>query len=165
MARVELLSREQAPLLARAGYEGGWPGPIAAALAGVPELMEVVMPMLGAVYGPTSVAERSKEIVVLRVSSAGGCTYCTETHTRVAARMGFAADELAALRGEAPAPPRWTPAERALLDFSVALCTRPESSVPCIEPHFAEHQVVELVTLGAATVFLNRFAIALDLPV
>lgn len=164
MARVELLSRERAPLLARDFYEGGWPGPIAAALAAVPELMEVVLPMLGAVYGTTSVGGRLKEIVILRVSSAGGCAYCTQTHSRVAARMGFAEDELEALRGERPPPPRWTPRERALLEFSVALCSRPEASVSLIEPHFAEHQVVELVTLGATTVFLNRFATALDLP-
>ena len=102
--KVELLTAERAPLLARPYYEGGDPGPIAAALANVPELMEVAMPFLGVVYGPTSVAPRLKEIVILAVSAANGCRYCTTAHTGVARRLGFAPDELAALLGQAPAP-------------------------------------------------------------
>ena len=164
MARVELLTAERAPLLARPYYEGGDPGPIAAALANVPELLEVTLPLLGRVYGPTSVDPRLKEIVVLRVSSANGCRYCTETHTGVAGGMGFEPDEVAALRGEAPAPERWTETERALLAFSEALSTRPEEATDLLRPLFPEHQIVELVTLASVTVMLNRFATALELP-
>ncbi len=165
MAKVELVSAERAPLLARAHYERGDPGPIAAALANVPELMDVALPFIGAVYGPTSVDPRGKEIVVLRVSSANGCRYCTETHTGVARRMGFAPDEVAALRGEAPPPNRWDAAERALLAFSEALSDRPDEAVELLRPHFAEPAIVELVVLGSTTVMLNRFATALELPV
>ena len=165
MAKIELLSRDQAPLLARPFFEGGDPGPIAAALATVPELMEVGLPFIGAVYGPSSVAPRLKEIVVLRVSAANRCRYCTETHTGVARRMGFAADELAALRGEAPPPGRWDARELALLSFSEALSDRPGEAVELLRPHFPEHEIVELVTLGSVTVMLNRFATALELPV
>jgi AhpD family alkylhydroperoxidase len=164
MARVELVSAERAPLLARPYYDGGDPGPIAAALANVPELMEVALPFIGAVYGPTSVAPRLKEIVVLAVSAANGCRYCTETHKSVAAGMGFAPDELAALLGEAPPPERWGPAERALLAFSEALSNRPAEAVDLLRPHFGDPEVVELVTLGSTTVMLNRFATALELP-
>ena len=164
MAKVELLTAERAPLLARPYYERGDPGPIAATLANVPELMDVALPFIGAVYGPTSVAPRLKEIVVLAVSAANGCRYCTETHTGVALRMGFAPGELAALRGEGPTPDGWSPAERALLAFSEALSNRPDQAVELLRPHFDEAQVVELVTLGSATVMLNRFATALELP-
>lgn len=164
MAKVELLTRERAPLLARPFYEHGDPGPIAAALANVPELMEAALPFLGAVYGPTGVEARLKEIVVLRVSSANRCRYCTETHSGVARRMGFAPDELAALRGEAPAPGRWDAPERALLAFSEALSDRPAEAVEALRPHFGEAEIVELVTLGSVTVMLNRFATALELP-
>ena len=164
MARVELVTAERAPLLARPYYAGGDPGPIAAALANVPELMETALPFIGAVFGPTAVEPRLKEIVVLAVSAANGCRYCTETHTGVARRMGFAADELAALLGEAPAPDRWTGRERALLAFSEALSNRPADAVELLRPHFDEPSIVELVTLGSATVMLNRFATALELP-
>lgn len=164
MAKVELLTRERAPLLARPYYEGGDPGPIAAALANVPELMETALPFIGAVFGPTSVAPRLKELVVLAVSAHNHCRYCTDTHTGVARRMGFAADELAALRGEAPAPERWDVRERALLLFSEALSHRPAEAVQLLQAHFSESEIVELVTLGATTVMLNRFATALELP-
>jgi AhpD family alkylhydroperoxidase len=162
--KVELLSQERAPLLARPYYEGGHPGPIAAALANVPELMEPMLSFTGAVFGPTSVDARLKEIVVLRVSSANGCRYCTETHSRVARRMGFTGEELAALCGESPAPGHWSPGERALLSFSEALSHRPGEAVELLRPLFDEPQIVELVTLGSATILLNRFATALELP-
>jgi len=164
MAKVELLTARRAPLLARPYYEGGDPGPIAAALANVPELMEVAQPFLGVVYGPTSVAPRLKEIVILAVSAANGCRYCTEAHTGVARRMGFASDELAALRWEAPPPARWGAVERAVLAFSDALSNRPAEAVELLRHHFSEPEIVELVTLGSATVMLNRFATALELP-
>jgi AhpD family alkylhydroperoxidase len=162
--RVELVTAERAPLLARPFYAGGDPGPIAAALANVPELMEAAMPFMGAVYGPTSVAPRLKEIVILAVSAANGCRYCTISHTGVARGMGFAPDELAAMLGEAPAPDRWDPTERALLAFAEALSNRPAEAVDLLRPHFGEPEIVELVTLGSATVMLNRFATALELP-
>ena len=164
MAKVGLLSRERAPLLARPYYESGDPGPIAAALANVPELMETALPFIGTVYGPTGVAARLKEIVVLAVSAGNHCRYCIETHTGVARRMGFAPDELAAIRGEAPAPERWDPSERALLLFSEAISHRPAQSVELLQSHFSEAEIVELVTVGAVTVMLNRFATALELP-
>jgi AhpD family alkylhydroperoxidase len=129
MARVELLTRERAPLLARPYYERGDPGPIAAALANVPELMEVALPFIGTVYGPTSLPPRLKEIVILGVSAASGCRYCTETHTGVARRLGLAPDEVATMRGEAAPPERWEARERALLSFSEAISNRPAEAV------------------------------------
>jgi AhpD family alkylhydroperoxidase len=164
MARVELLTKERAPLLARPYYEDGDPGPIAAALANVPELMDVALPFLGAVFGPTAVEPRWKEIVILGVSAANRCRYCTESHTGVASRMGFSADELSAMRGESPAPERWTERERALLAFCDAMSNRPGEAVDLLRPHFAEPDIVELVTLASTTVMLNRFATALELP-
>jgi len=164
MAKVELLTAERAPLLARPFYERGDPGPIASALAQVPELMDSALPFMGAVFGPTSVEARLKEIVVLRVSAANSCRYCTETHTAVARRMRFDGAEIAALRGEAPAPDSFAPVERALIAFSEALSARPEEAVELLRPHFGDAQIVELVTLGAATIMLNRFATALELP-
>jgi AhpD family alkylhydroperoxidase len=163
-AKVELVTADQAPLLARPYYERGHPGPIAAALANVPELMRPMLAFVDSIFGPTSVPDRLKEIVILRVSSANGCRYCTETHTRVARRLGFGPEDLASLRGEAPCPVHWTPRKRALFSFSEALSTRPEGAIEVLRPHFAEPQIVELVTLGSATVLLNRFATALELP-
>lgn len=164
MAKVDLITRERAPLLAVPFYVDGDPGPVVAALAHVPELLEVTVPFMSAVFGPTALDPRLKEIVVLRTSSANRCGYCTDTHTRVARRMGFAPDELAALRGEGAPPARWTPHERAAFAFAEAISERPAESVGGLWPHFGEAVVVELVTLAAATIMLNRLATALELP-
>jgi AhpD family alkylhydroperoxidase len=163
-AKVDLVTAEQAPLLARPYYERGQPGPIAAALANVPELMRPMLAFVDSIFGPTSVQDRLKEIVILRMSSANGCRYCTASHTHVARRLGFGPEEIAALRGEAACPANWSPTERALFSFSEILSTSPERAVDVLRPHFAEPQIVELVTLGSATVLLNRFATALELP-
>ncbi|MDQ6691340.1 MAG: carboxymuconolactone decarboxylase family protein [Candidatus Dormibacteraeota bacterium] len=165
MAKVELLTRDNAPLLAQPFFQGGDPGPIAAALAQVPELMETALPFIGSMFGPTAVEARIKEIVILRVSSANSCHYCTETHTEVARRLNFTPDELAALRGEGPLPAVWVDRERAAHQFSEAISERPDSVVAILRPHFSESEIVELVLLAATTVMLNRFATALELPV
>ena len=163
MAKVELLSKERAPLLARPYYERGDPGPIAAALATVPELMQPMLALIDTVFGPTSVEPRLKEIVILRVSSANGCRYCTDLHTRLARRMGFAPDELAALRGEAAPPQRWSAKERALHAFSEALAREPGEAVELLRAHVSEPEMVELVALGSTTALLNCLATALEL--
>ena len=164
MARVALLNRDDAPLLAQRFYAGGDPGPIAAALAHVPELMETALMFIGSVFGPTSLDPRLKEIVILRVSSANHCNYCTQTHTAVARKLEFSAEGLAALRGEGDPPSGWSPRELAAHSFAEAISTEAGGAVTVLSPHFSEPEIVELVTLAAATVMLNRFATALDLP-
>jgi AhpD family alkylhydroperoxidase len=99
---VRLVEAEQAPLLARPFYANGDPGPIVAALAQVPELLEVTMPFLDAALGPSAVEARTKELVILRTSAVMGCRYCIQTHTVVARNTGLSVEEVAALRGEAP---------------------------------------------------------------
>ena len=64
MANGELLTAEDAPLLARPFYMDGDPGPIARALAHLPELMELGLPFIGSVFAAGAVDARGE---VLRV--------------------------------------------------------------------------------------------------
>ena len=118
MTGVRLIEAEQAPLLARHFYASGNPGPIVAALAHVPELLEVTMPFLDAALGPSAVDARTKELVILRTSAVMGCRYCIQTHTVVARKTGLSVDEVAALRGEQPT---WSPS-------APARCPRPSGA-------------------------------------
>ncbi|MEO6120537.1 MAG: hypothetical protein ABIW46_09855, partial [Acidimicrobiales bacterium] len=61
-AGIDLVGAEQAPLLARPYYLGGDPGPIVAALAHVPELLEVALPFIGVALGPSAMEARAKEL-------------------------------------------------------------------------------------------------------
>jgi AhpD family alkylhydroperoxidase len=169
VSRVELLEADQAPLLALPYYaEDGTTSPITRALAQVPELLEVAMPFIARVFGPTSLDLRTKEIVVLRVSVRNGCRYCIDTHTVVAWDAGLSADETARLRAESADAPGATPRERALVHWCDAFASAPDpvsSDVSSrLREHFSEHELVELALLAGATAMLNRFCTALELP-
>jgi AhpD family alkylhydroperoxidase len=166
---MRLIQAEQAPLLARPFYANGDPGPIVAALAHVPELLEVTVPFLDAALGPSAVDARTKELVILRTSTVMGCRYCTQTHTVVARNTGLSVQEVAALRGEQPLEAAFTdPRELALLRWVDVVATGP-GPVPEVarceaRAHLGEADLVELTMLVGATLLLNRFCTALELP-
>jgi len=166
---VRLVEAAQAPLLARRYYAGGDPGPITAALANVPELLEVAMPFLATVLGATAVDARTKELVILRTSAVLGCRYCVQTHTTAARDTGLSRAEVAALRGEAPVTAAFpSPRERAVVAWAEAVAAGPgpvaDAPRAALREHFGDHEVVELTLLAGATLMLNRFCTALELP-
>jgi AhpD family alkylhydroperoxidase len=165
MAKVELLDADQAPLLARPNYRGGDPGPLVAALAQVPELLEVAIPFLNMVLGPSSIPARTKELVILRTSARLGCRFCVQTHTVVALDAGLSTDEVRALRDEAPIDPAFaSPAERDLLAWVDGVAGPGDAGRTDPPAALADHEVVELTMLVGATMMLNRFCTALALP-
>jgi AhpD family alkylhydroperoxidase len=172
MPVIEPIPAEQAPLLARPFYAGGDPGPIAATIAHVPELLESALSFLGAVLSPSSVDFRTKEIVILRTSCVMLCRYCIDSHTPVALDSGLSDAEVRALRNEpgfaldeAFADPR----ERALIAWTdeVAQGKGPASAgvTGDMKQLFADHEIVELTLLATVTLLLNRYASTLQLPV
>ena len=165
---VTLIEEAQAPLLARPYYAEGDPGPIVAALAQVPEMLVVAMPFLGAVFGPSALPARTKELVVLRTSALAACRYCVETHTVVARDVGLSTAEVRALRGEADLEAAFPDqADRAVVDWCDAIVgTGPVDTAARrrLLGFFAEHEVVELTLLATSTLLLNRFCTALELP-
>jgi AhpD family alkylhydroperoxidase len=165
---VQLVPVGQAPLLARPYYGRGDPGAIVAALAHVPEVLEVAMPFIGTVLGPSSLDARTKEIVILRTSALLECRFCLQTHTVAARDAGLSPGEVRALRGEAPGETFRDPDELALLDWVDAVALGP-GPVPvaareALQSRVGDPALVELTLLVAATVMLNRFCTALDLP-
>ena len=165
---VALIEADQAPLLARPYFAAGDPGPIVAALATVPELLEVTAPFLGAVLGPGAIAARLKEIVILRTSARASCRYCVEAHTVVALDTGLSLVEVRALRGEAEVGAVFADAaEQAVIRWCDALVGTgplPPDVAPALRGVFADHEVVELTLLATTTLLLNRFCTALGLP-
>lgn len=164
-----LLDASRAPLLARPYYAGGDPGPIVAALAQVPELLEVAVPFLGAALGPSALDARTKEIVIVRTSALAGCRYCIEAHTVVALDTGLRRAEVCALRAErAVAECFRDPRELALLAWIDAVAGGtgpvPDEARSHLREHWADHEVVELTAVIGVTLMLNRFATALELP-
>jgi len=164
-----LIEASQAPLLARPYYADGDPGPIVAALAQVPELLVVAIPFISTALGPSAIDWRTKEIVIVRTSALAGCRYCVQSHTVVALDAGLSRAEVVALRGEASIPDSFDdPRELALLRWieTVAAAAGPvdETARTVLRRYWSDHEVVELTTVIAVTLMLNRFATALELP-
>jgi AhpD family alkylhydroperoxidase len=172
MPVVEPIPPDQAPLLARAFYGDGDPGPITATLAHVPELLEVALPFIGTALSASSVPLRTKEIVILRTSCLMACRYCIDSHTPVALDSGLAPAQVRALRNEAGhdlAAAFEDPRDRALIRWTDEVAggrgfVSDEATV-AVTNAFAPHEVVELTLLVGTTLLLNRYATALRLPV
>jgi AhpD family alkylhydroperoxidase len=140
-----------------------------AALAHVPELLEVAVPFIGTVLGASAVDLRTKEIVILRTSARLACRYCTQTHTVAARDAGLSRQEVAALRGEAPVDATFAEErERALVAWADAVAAGPgpvpEAGRTALRAHFGDPEIVELTLLVGTTLMLNRFCTALELP-
>jgi AhpD family alkylhydroperoxidase len=167
-SRVDLLDARTAPLLARPFYQAGDPGPIVAALAHTPEVLDATMPFLSALFGPSALPARTKEIVVLRTSALLGCRYCVQTHSVVARDCGLGRGEVLALRGEHDLGDHFSGAELALLAWIEAVASRggpvPEETSVSLRAHFTEADQVEVTLLTASTMMLNRFCTSLELP-
>jgi len=168
-ALVELIGPEQAPLLARRFYGDGPPSPVTASLAQVPELLEVALPFIGAALGPGSLDARAKELAVLRTSALLECRYCVETHSVVALDCGLSRAEVRALRGAGPIDAAFPgERERAMLAWIDAVALGPGSVEAGAKTRaaaaLASHELVELTLAVTATLMLNRYCTALDLP-
>jgi AhpD family alkylhydroperoxidase len=165
MTRVELISVDQAPPLARPWYrDDGSASPITRALAQVPELLDVTLPFIGTLYDPGAIDLRAKELVILRVSAVNRCRYCIATHTVAAWDAGLTEAETATLRGSGEGLGERDAALVAWCD-AISRSGEPvgDDVAAGLREHFADHQVVELTLVAAATLMLNRFCTALEL--
>ena len=172
MSVVEPIPCDQAPLLARPFYAGGDPGPIAATLAHVPELLEVALPFLGAALSPSAIDFRTKEIVILRTSCVMACRYCIDSHTPVALDAGLNPGQVRALRNE---PGHDLKAafpdgrERALIGWTDEVAggkgQASDEATAELRARFSDAEIVELTLLASVTLLLNRYASTLRLPV
>ncbi len=168
-ARVRLLDAASAPLPTRPYFADGDPGPIAASLAHLPDLLPSALGFIGAALGGSWLPTRTKEIVILRVSALAGCRYCTAAHTVVALDSGLTREQVRGLRGELPLTPVFDDAaDLAVIGWSDAVHAGGELELATarklLAPHHEDGAVVELTVCATATLMLNRYATSLALP-
>lgn len=168
--RVPLITADQAPLTAARHWDRGDPGPIVAALAHVPELLEVSLPFIGQALHGSIADRRTAELVVVRSSAVLGCSYCTLTHGAVALDAGISADEVRALCDPDPAGlEAFTDWELALLawvdEVAAGRGDVPDRVARDLAAHVDDALLVELTAMVGCTIFLNRFCTSLRLPV
>ncbi len=168
-ARVRLLDAASAPLPTRPYFADGDPGPIAASLAHLPDLLPAALGFIGVALGGSWLPTRTKEIVILRVSALAGCRYCTAAHTVVALDSGLTREQVRSLRGELPLSPVFDDAaDLAVIGWSDAVHAGGELELATarklLAPHHEDGAVVELTVCATATLMLNRYATSLALP-
>ncbi len=168
-ARVSFITANQAPVSARHLFAGGDPGPLVSSWAQVPEMLDVTLPFVGMIMGASSVSVRHKELVILRTSALMQCRFCINAHTEVAVDVGLNELEIRALRGELAVGDVFAmPSEIALLRWIDAVATGrgavADDIATAFAGHFQDHEVVEVTMLIGATLMLNRYASALQLP-
>jgi AhpD family alkylhydroperoxidase len=168
-ARVDLVDPTAAPILARRFFSTvGETSPIVRALAQVPELLAPTMEFLRVVLGASAIDERTKELVILRVSATASCSYCIAAHRVAAADSGVTADESAALLGRSPLDKVFGAHDRSILAVADAIAAGgevPAGVISDLRRRSGSHGVVEIVLVASATLMLNRFCTALGVPI
>lgn len=168
--RVALIAPDQAPLTAARYWERGDPGPIVAALAHVPELLETALPFIGQALNGSIADRRTAELVIVRASAALGCSYCTLTHGAIALDAGISAQEVRVLCAPSTAARKafLDGRERALLawvdEVAAGRGDVPDEVARDLAAHVDDALLVELTAMVGCTIFLNRFCTTLRLP-
>ena len=169
--RVSRVTSEQVALPIQSYYSTGQPGDLVSSLAHVPEVLSVAMPFIGQMFGPSSLSKRVQEIVVLGVSALQGCQYCTDTHTVVAHQSGLTSTEILVLRQVSNADVFTNPGEAILWQLVQALGHGLVNSevvgeiMTQMKQQWLEFELVEITMLISTTIMLNRYCIAMDIPV
>ena len=167
--KIESITFMQAPLSIRE-YFSETTGPLVSTIGQVPELLQVVMPLIGQQFGPSAISMRHKEMVILGVSALQGCRYCIQTHTVVAHREGLLPEELWVLRGEKVNNGQFTDKEASLWNYILAVGAGKvdgqvaSSAIDKLKEDWMDFEIVELTMLIGTTIMLNRYCIALDIP-
>lgn len=165
---MPLLERDSAPLPSRRWYrEDGSASPLTRSLATAPDVMETLMPFLGAIYGESSLDLATKELVIVRVSKLNGCRYCLAAHRPAARDAGVPDEQVEAACDERPLaelPER----ERAVVDWADLVTLAPGEVTDELTARLLDHvrgdQLVELTLVAGATTMLNQYCTAFGIP-
>jgi uncharacterized peroxidase-related enzyme len=135
------------------------------ALAHKPAILETIGPFVAAVQRPDELDPKLKERIILRVSMLNHSAYCTHAHKQISAKMGFTADEIAAMSN--PQTADISQAEKAALMYAEELTLSPgnirDRTYEELEGHYSESQIVEITAIAALYNMINRFNEALKL--
>ncbi len=138
--------------------------PLFERLAVRPQLARTLARHLDEVSDGGTVPRRTKELCALMVAWLNACDYCTCAHEAIAERVGVDRATLEEL-GDYARSERYSPAERAALDVTVALTREPRALPEKLRERlrelYDEGEIVEIVAAIGLYNYLSRVTNAL----
>ena len=141
---------------------------IFATLAGHPDLFKAWLPFGGALLTASSLSDRDREIVILRVAVDCDCSYEWGQHVKIAALVGMSREEIDRVPAGAEAP-GWTPHEAALIRAADELCERSvvsDGTWAALAETYDDRKLIEVTMLAGHYAMLagalNSFGVQLD---
>lgn len=133
---------------AAAVARGGTPVEMLRAMCLRPELLKAFGGLSEAVY-PGGIVERSvKELIILAVSRANQCQFCTESHVDITKALGMS---------QQPSTPR----ERAAVQYAISAIADsnaiPDAVFADLRAAFSEPEIVEVTAMIGLISMLNMF--------
>jgi 4-carboxymuconolactone decarboxylase len=171
MPRLSLIDENASPdiaALARKirGARGGQLHVFYKALLHTPGLASAWFDFNNAVRFQTGIGERTREIVIMRVSALTGCDYVWNVHqSNYAGPAGITPQEIEALRDWRKSG-SFSEKERALLAYVDAMTVEvavPDAVFDGMRKHFNEREILELTVLTSAYNMQARLLRALDI--
>lgn len=134
-------------------------------MARMPALLDAMAGLVGAVYGPGTLAPGLKRLVGEAASKAAGCQYCAAHAAHGAQRAGVDAAKIAAV-WRFDDSPLFDEAERAAINLAMKAARTPsgadDADFARLRAHFTDDEILEIVAVIAMFGFLNRWNATLD---
>jgi uncharacterized peroxidase-related enzyme len=131
-----------------------------------PEIFETMIAHFEAILTTGTLPTRLKELVIVRTSQLNDCEYCLASHSIIAKRLGWSAEQVEDL-ANFEARSDFTPAEKAALRLAekMTLCSThlSDEEFACLRQFYEEGEVVELMAAIGLFNYFNRFNNALQM--
>ena len=133
------------------------------ALYGNPDMFRGFASLSGRVHSTSHLADRVREVVVLRITAMLGAAFEWTAHVRIAGRVGLSGDDVEALRTGALG--RFSPAEQAAVRLAEAAdrCQVDDDLWTAASAHYSPVELVELLLLSGFYAMASRVAVALEI--
>jgi uncharacterized peroxidase-related enzyme len=169
MSRISRLDRSQvtpeiAALYDKAFAQRGNVPNMFRVMAHRPEIFSTMQAHFAAVLNTGTVPTKLKELLIVRTSQVNETPYCLASHTILASKLGWTADQLAHL-ADWPQRADFTPAEKVALRLAETV-TRNANAVDDeqfaeLRGFYSEGEIVELLCAIGLFNYFNRFNNAL----
>ncbi|HEY0309324.1 MAG TPA: carboxymuconolactone decarboxylase family protein [Acidobacteriaceae bacterium] len=165
MPRIQRLTRNQVSEASGAIYDrylrerGNVPN-FFRTMANRPEIFETMIAHFEAILTTGTLTTKLKELVIVRTSQLNHCEYCLDSHTKLARKLGWSADQITAL-SDPENSELFTPAEKAALHLAEKMTLDSnhytDAEFATLRTFYSEGEIIELMTSIGIFNYFNRF--------